>query len=390
MTVQSGLDQIKTISLDYQNKNIALLCHAASIDSSYNHAISIFKATFGEKLKKIFGPQHGLIGNVQDNMIESDHYDHPYFNLPIYSLYSETRIPTDKMLEGIDVIFVDLQDVGCRIYTYIYTTTLLMKKCAELGIEVVILDRPNPIGGNQIEGNILNLNFKSFVGMHPIPTRHGLTIGEVALMANKFWQDPCDLRILEMNNWKREMYFRDTLLPWVLPSPNLATPEAAITFMSTVYYEGTNISEGRGTTISLENLGHPNIEPYSFLESILPKLSHLEGFVLRPCIFQPTFQKHAGVDCGGFQIHVTDKLKFRPWELGQILMREFYHHLGDKFEWKKPPYEYEYDDHPINFINGTDKIKNWIESNGSIEELHQVEQESLAEYNQARNQVLLY
>jgi len=390
MTVQTGLDRLKTISVDYKSQNIALLCHAASVNKELEHSINIFKGVFGDSLKKVFGPQHGLIGNVQDNMIESDHYDHPFFKLPIYSLYSETRTPSEEMLKGIDTIFVDLQDVGCRIYTYIYTTTLLMKKCAELNIKVVILDRPNPIGGVQIEGNILDEHFKSFVGLHPLAIRHGLTIGEIAVMANKLWQSPCDLSVIEMKGWKREMYFRDTGLPWVLPSPNLATPEAAITFVSTVMYEGTNISEGRGTTISLENLGHPAIEPYSFCEEIAPKLKHMNGFKLRPCIFQPTFQKHARVDCGGFQIHVTDREAFVPWELGQVLMREFYHHLGPKFQWTDPPYEYEYDDAPINFINGTDKIKKWIEENGSIDKLHSIANENKDEFLKARAEILLY
>ncbi len=390
MTVLSGLDQLKTISVDYSQQNIALLCHPASVNKDITHAISIFQSIFGDQLKKVFGPQHGLVGNVQDNMIESKHYDHPYFKLPIFSLYSETRVPTDEMLKDIDVIFIDLQDVGCRIYTYIYTMTLVMKECARLGIKVVILDRPNPIGGEQIEGNILDPKFKSFVGLHPLPIRHGLTIGEVALMANKFWQEPCDLKVISMKNWKREMYFRDTHLPWVLPSPNLATPEAALTFIATVLYEGTNISEGRGTTISLENLGHPNIEPFSFLEEIQDKIKHLNGFKLRPCIFQPTFQKHARKDCGGFQIHVTDKFSFRPWELGQILMREFFHKLKSNFKWTEPPYEYEYDDSPINFINGTDKLKSWVENNGELKDLYQVEADRLEAYMAERNQVLLY
>ncbi len=390
MTVKTGLDRLKTISVDYNNQNIALLCHGASVNSELDHSINIFKSVFGDSLKKVFGPQHGLIGNVQDNMIESDHYDHPYFKLPVYSLYSETRTPSTEMLSGIDTIFVDLQDVGCRIYTYIYTMTLLMKKCSDLGIKVVILDRPNPIGGIQVEGNILDEKFKSFVGLHPLAIRHGLTMGEVALMANKYWQKPCELSVIEMIGWKREMYFRDTGLPWVLPSPNLATPEAAITFVATVMYEGTNISEGRGTTISLENIGHPSIEPYSFHEELEPKLTHIDGFKLRPCIFQPTFQKHARVDCGGFQIHVTDREAFKPWELGQCLMREIYHHLGDKFQWTQPPYEYEYDDAPINFINGTDKIKKWIETNGSNKDLDSIAHENKDDFLSKRKEILLY
>ena len=345
MKVYTGLDVLigdKSLQEKFKG-NVALLCNNASCDSTYTHAALKFREIFGSKFVKMFGPQHGFSTDAQDNMIETDHFVHPYFKIPVYSLYSETRVPTDEMLDDINHIFIDLQDVGCRMYTYIYTLTLLLEKCVNRNIEVVVLDRPNPINGIDIEGNILEPEFQSFIGRHPIPVRHGMTMGEVALMHQNLWaKEKANMEVVKMQNWKREMYFEDTKLPWFLPSPNLARTESALTFPTTVLFEGTLFSEGRGTTQSLEIMGHPKIEPYSFYAKHLKnaiKKSILEGFVLRPIIFLPTFHKHKNKVCGGFQIHITNKKTFKPWRTGQFILRELFHHLGDDFEWKKPPYE---------------------------------------------------
>lgn len=372
---------------------IGYLCHAASVTSEIEHGLIALKRVFGDRLIKVFGPQHGFVTDVQDNMVETKHTIHPYFKLQVYSLYSETRIPTAEMLEGLDHVFIDLQDVGTRIYTYIYTMTYMMEACQKAGVQVVILDRPNPIDGATMEGNVLDMRFDSFVGRHPIPVRHALTMAEVALMNKKFWTAPeCNLEIIEMQGWKREMSYEDTALPWVLPSPNLATVEAAYTFVGTVLFEGTNISEGRGTTRSLEIVGHPKIEAFSFhdkLKEVLKK-DKLEGQVLRPLVFLPTFQKHQGLACGGYQIHVTDRKKFEPWRLNQTLCREFYKELGSEFKWKQPPYEYEYDRMPIDLINGTDQLRFWVEKNGSVEDYQAIMKPNQAEYREMRQSVLLY
>ena len=266
--------------------NVALLCHNASVDSNCVHAAFKFKEMFGSKFIKIFGPQHGFSTDAQDNMIETDHLIHPFFKIPIYSLYSETRIPTDEMLEGIDHLFVDLQDVGCRMYTYIYTLTLLLEKCVGKDIEILILDRPNPINGVDVEGNLLEIEFQSFIGRHPIPVRHAMTVGEVARMHQKFWvREKVDLKVIRMQNWKRDMNFTHTKLPWLLPSPNLARAESAFTFPACVLFEGTNLSEGRGTSQPLEIIGHPKIEPFFYYDAHLKKAvekSDLAGFVLSP------------------------------------------------------------------------------------------------------------
>lgn len=394
MKVKTGLD-ILIEDKNLQNKfkgNVALLCHNASIDANYIHAALKFEEIFGSRFIKLFGPQHGFSTDVQDNMIETDHFIHSYFNIPVYSLYSETRIPTNEMLEGIDHFFIDLQDVGCRMYTYIYTLTHILEKCVDKDIQIIVLDRPNPLNGVDLEGNTLDMEFESFIGRHPIPVRHAMTIGEVALMHQTLWaKEKVNLRIIKMQHWKREMFFEDTKLPWLLPSPNLARSESAFTFPSTVIFEGTLLSEGRGTTQSLEIVGHPKIEPYSFYKTHLSNIvknSKLKGFAIRPITFLPTFQKQANKVCGGFQIHVTDKKTFQPWRVGQLMMRELYHHLGNDFEWKKPPYEYNYTHQPIDIINGSDKLRLWVESNEPLDLLNSFE--NLEEYKHQLDEIKIY
>ncbi len=390
----TGLERlINNVELQKSIKgNIAYLCHSASIDSKFNLGANLMQKVFGPRLIKLFGPQHGFVTDVQDNMVETKHYVHPHFKIPVYSLYSETRTPTDEMLLGVDTFVIDLQDVGTRVYTYISTLALIIEKCQKKDIEIVILDRPNPVGGEMIEGTILTPEFKSFVGIYPIPQRHGLTMGEVGLFGRDVLKKDVNLKVIKMENWNRSMFFKDTNLPWVLPSPNLSTMESAITFIGTVLYEGTNISEGRGTTRALEVVGHPKIEPFSFCESLLNKLKKENipmDFNLRPVVFLPTFQKHQGINCGGVHIHPLNK-NFKSWTLGQFLCRELYHHLNDDFKWNDRPYEYEFHKLAIDLINGTDKVRHWVESNGSLEELSKIELIGHKEYENDRRSVFLY
>ncbi len=394
MKVLTGLDILsKNTNLQKKYKGtIALLCNNASIDADYTPAALKFKEMFGDRFIKLFGPQHGFSTDAQDNMIETDHFIHPYLKIPVYSLYSETRIPTDEMLNGINHFFVDLQDIGARMYTYIYSLTLLLEKCSDKNIDIVILDRPNPLNGITLEGNILDLKFSSFIGRHPMPVRHGLTIGEVALMHQKYWSNSsATMEIIKMENWNRSMYYEDTKLPWLLPSPNIARVESTLTFPATVFFEGTNLSEGRGTTQPLEIFGHPKIDSFYFFEKHLKtvvKNSKLEGFNVRPINFLPTFHKHQDSLCGGFQIHVTDKQKFKPWRVGQLMLREMYHYLGEDFQWLNPPYEYNYTQMPIDIINGTDVLRHWVEKKGHLETLIQLE--NLESYIAQSNTVKLY
>lgn len=392
--VRTGIDRLQDENQYKLFKgNVGVLCHSASIDSKLNHTLEIMLKLFGDRVKKVYGPQHGFVTDVQDNMIESDHFTHPYFKLPIYSLYSETRVPTDEMLAGIDHLFVDMQDVGTRIYTYIYTMTHLLEKCANLDIEVIILDRPNPIGGLQTEGNILNTKFASFVGRHELAVRHGMTMAEVALMHQKYFFDKkANLKIIEMDGWKREMYFEDTELPWVMPSPNLPTIEGCIPFVGTVLFEGTNISEGRGTTRSLEIVGHPGIEPWSFKTKLndIFKATELNGFFLRPINFQPTFQKHAGIGCGGYQIHITDRKAFQPWKTCQLILQALVQELGDDFHYKNDPYEYGEDMNPMDMINGDDRYREFYEKNLDYNTLLKLESENQDLFQERRESILIY
>ena len=372
--------------------NIGYLCHAASVDSKYVHGIDLLKEKFGDRLQKLFSPQHGLYAEEQDNMIESDHFFHPFYQLPVYSLYSETRKPTAEMLEGLDCVLIDLQDVGTRIYTFIYTMCLMMEACGEKGIKVIVLDRPNPINGKDIEGNMLDPAFSSFIGLYPMPMRHGLTIGEVAVMANQFWGVDCELEVVKMKGWEREMSFYDTALPWVLPSPNLPTIMGCFVFPGSVLFEGTHLSEGRGTTRSLEIIGSPKLDSFNLHKEIEGEFKKvgLEGFALRPLTFIPTFNKHEGEVCQGYQIHPTDLELFQPWKVGQLLCQKLYQNMGKEFRWKQPPYEYEYELMPIDILNGTDKLRHWVENNGSFDELRAIEAHQCEEYLEYRKEVLLY
>lgn len=373
--------------------NIGYLCHSASIDSQFNSGAVLLQKLFGARLKKLFGPQHGFVTDVQDNMVETTHYIHPYFKIPVYSLYSETRTPTDEMLEGLDTLIVDLQDVGTRVYTYISTLSLIMEKCVGRDLKIVVLDRPNPVGGEMIEGTVLRPDYKSFVGRYPIPQRHSLTMGEVGLYGQKVLKTDCHLEVIKMENWKRSMYWQDTGLPWVLPSPNLPTPEGAITFAGTVLFEGTNISEGRGTTRALEIAGFPGIESFSFCERVLSRMKEeglSEGFNLRPIIFLPTFQKHQGLNCGGVHIHPTINSKFKSWSVSQMLCREFKRELGENFQFHNKPYEYEFHKLAIDLINGTDEVRLWVERLGSLSDLHKIEIQGHDKFNNEKANILIY
>lgn len=392
--VITGLEQFST-DKNVQSKirgRTGLLCHAASITPDFEHAAIHFKNILGKNLVALFGPQHGFVTDVQDNMIESKHFIHPYFKVPVYSLYSETRIPTNEMLEGLDTLVIDLQDVGTRVYTYITTLGLIIDALHKRNIKLVILDRPNPVGGNLVEGNVLEPDWKSFVGHLEMPMRHGLTMGEVAKL--KMLQEKRDVEIdvITMKNWKRDHFYKHTNLPWVNPSPNLPTMEGAITYCGTVLFEGCSVSEGRGTTRSLEIVGAEGIEPFRFADKVkeMMKRFHIEGAVCRPQAFVPTFHKYAGKTCGGVQIQVTDEAKFHSWRLGQVLLRAFKEELGDKFKWSDKPYEYEFSKLAIDFINGTDSLRQWVDSDGSVEKLNQLSSVGMNKYLEQKESCHLY
>jgi uncharacterized protein YbbC (DUF1343 family) len=372
--------------------NIGYLGHSAAVDQDLHLGLETLIKIFGKRLTKAFGPQHGFVTDVQDNMIETVDQKHPYYHIPVYSLYGETRIPTDEMLAGLDTILVDLQDVGTRVYTYITTLSYLMEACADRDIEIVILDRPNPVGGEIWEGPILEKKWRSFVGHHPIPQRHALTMGEVAQLQQKLFCPQTKLRVIKMDGWQRNYHWQDLGRAWINPSPNLPTPESALTFAGTVLYEGTNISDGRGTTRSLEVLGAPQINPFSFAKQAQAVLdaAGISDVYLRPIQFFPMFQKHAQLPCGGVHIHALRPKTFRSWKTGAILLREFYQNTSFAFAWNDKPYEYQYENLAIDFINGGESLRHWVESKGSLEQLEELEKKDWPEYLNLREDILLY
>lgn len=384
-----GLDQlVASPPAGIRNARIGLLCNSASVDSNLVHSRQRLRSAFGNRLKALYSPQHGFFAEKQDNMIESDNRKDPLLDIPVYSLYGQTRIPTEEMFDPIDVLIVDLQDVGTRVYTFIYTLSHCMEAARKFDRKVIIADRPNPIGGNRIEGNCLDPQFSSFVGRYPIPMRHGMTIGELARLFNDAYGINCDLEVIPMRGWDRRMLFADTALVWVAPSPNLPTPVSALVYPGQVIWEGTNISEGRGTTQPFELFGAPFIDPHAIADSL--DREDLQGALLRVVEFEPTSNKWQGSICRGFQIHVQDELRYKPYRTSLALLQAVMRCHGELFEWKQPPYEYEYQKLPIDLILGGPTIRERLAEMVPVGELEAEWQDALSEFDRQRRYFLMY
>lgn len=367
---------------------VGLICNQASVNHKLRHAADILYDHPGIELRALFGPQHGIRGDVQDNMIETEHTVDRETGLPIHSLYSETREPTEAMLQDVDVLVFDMQDVGCRIYTFAYTMANCMVAARKFGKKVIVCDRPNPINGAQVAGNVLEPEQASFVGQFAISTRHGMTLGELARMFNEHFELNCELEVVTMEGWERDFWHDQTDAPWVMPSPNIPTLDSATVFPATVHFEGTQLSEGRGTTRPFELVGAPyvNAEEYARRLNGL----NLSGVFFRSCIFRPTFQKHAGISCGGVQIHVTDRDKFEPVGTGIEMVKLAHDLYPTEFCWKEPPYEYVYDRNPFDVIAGTLSIREAIENGGAVEDMQKKWNEDLDGFKKVRERYLLY
>ena len=353
MPVQLPVDHLAELwPAQFRSARIAALVHPASVSSKLEHTSKILERHNGDlfRIAAFFGPQHGFLGQTQDNMIEWQSYEHPRLGVPVYSLYGEHREPTEAMLKDLDLVVVDLQDVGARYYTFVWTLYLTIRACEKHDIHVLALDRPNPINGVSIEGPALDSNYKSFVGMHPIPIRHGRTIGELARQFHDEAFPNGRLSILPMKNWERAMWFDQTGLPWVMPSPNMPTLDTATVYPGMCLLEGTNISEGRGTTRPFEIVGAPFVDAEEFCREL--NALQLPGIFFRENYFEPTFQKFAGQLCGGAQLHVTNRESFRPFETGVQIIRCLRRMYGDSFQWRKAPYEYERKKSPIEILLG--------------------------------------
>jgi uncharacterized protein YbbC (DUF1343 family) len=371
-----------------RGERVGLICNQASVDHGFRHSADLLKSNSGVKLTALFGPQHGIRGDVQDNMIETPHAEDPSTGLPVFSLYSETREPTASMLEDVDVLVFDMQDVGCRIYTFVYTMANCMRAAKKLGKRVIVCDRPNPVNGTDVAGTVLREEFASFVGQFPLPTRHGMTPGELAQMFNEHWGIGCELEVVRMEGWARELWFDETDAPWVMPSPNIPTLDSATVFPGTVHLEGTQMSEGRGTTRPFELVGAPYIDAVSFAEKL--EALNLPGVTFRSTHFLPTFQKHAGKTCGGVQIHVSDRRRFEPVSAGVAVVKTAYDDYGDQFKWKNPPYEYEFEKNPFDVIAGTDSLRLAIEGGRGLAEIVEGWREGVEEFLGRREKYLLY
>ena len=387
MPVRPGSDALFS-SGRLRGSRVGLVCNHASLDGGFVHVIDKVAAAGGVTLGAIFGPQHGFRSDVQDNMVETPHGDDSRRRVPIYSLYSETREPTADMLRGIDALVIDLQDIGARIYTYIYTMANCLRAGARHGVQVVVCDRPNPIGGTDVEGARLEPGWESFVGQFPIPMRHGMTIGELAKMFNDAFGIGAPLDVVRMEGWTRSMHADETGLPWVMPSPNMPTLDTAMVYPGTVLFEGAMLSEGRGTTRPFELLGAPWIDAERFAAEM--NGLGLPGVHFRPAGFEPTFQKFAKQPCGGCQIHVTDRIAFRSVLTGVALIDMFRRQDPGRFAWRQPPYEYERDKMPIDILAGSDALRKQIEGGVPIREIAASWKDDEAEFERLREGYLMY
>jgi uncharacterized protein YbbC (DUF1343 family) len=388
-TVALGIDRLLDIERRLlAGRRVGVVCNPASVDGLFRHTADRLIGDPDVKVTALFGPQHGFRSDLQDNMIETPHAQDARRHVPVYSLYSDTREPTADMLRDLDVLVVDLQDVGTRVYTYVYTMANCMRAAARHGVHVVVCDRPNPVGGDEIEGSRLDPAFASFVGQFPIPLRHGMTIGELARLFNDEFDIHCSLDVVPLAGWRRAMYYDETGVPWVMPSPNIPTLDSAIVYPGAVLFEGTKLSEGRGTTRPFELIGAPWIDGERLADAMNART--LPGVHFRPVFFEPTFQKHAKQTCGGCQVHVLDRQRFRPVRTAVELIAEFRRQAPDRFAWREPPYEYEHEKQPIDILFGSDSLRQTIDSGKDVGALvagWKTEEES---FRQLRQKYLLY
>lgn len=387
--VNSGIDRFeRMLPKKFHGLKAGLLIHPASVNKKLIHTKDILLKSKKVKVTAFFGPQHGIFGNTQDNMIEWEGFVDKDTGIPVYSLYGKTRKPNAEMLKDIEVLIIDLQDVGARYYTFIWTMALCMEACEEKGIPVIVLDRVNPIGGHLTEGPVLKPEFSSFVGLHPLPVRHGMTIGELALYFKDKFYPKLDLTVIPLKGWRRNQWFDETGLPWVMPSPNMPTLHTATVYPGMCLFEGTILSEGRGTTRPFEIFGAPFIEP----EELVKKLKdfRLKGVVFRPLYFTPTFNKFSGELCGGAQIHVTDREKFKPFKTAVAILLAIHELYPEVKLWRQPPYEYEFEKLPFDILAGSDRLRMDIESGKPLKEMEELWNREVSAFEKVRSRYLLY
>jgi len=387
LRVKLGLETFLAGAKRYAGRRAAFLTHQAAVDHRGRSTLARVRQALPQLVRAVWSPQHGFYGDRQANMIASEDFADPLSGLPVFSLYGEKREPTPEMFAGIDLILVDLVDVGCRVYTYIWSLYLVLKAAAAAGVEVVVFDRPNPLGGERREGNLQRLDHCSFVGLYPLPMRHGLTLGELALYFKTQAGFDGALTIAGMEGWRRRFYFPRTKLFWVLPSPNMPSPATALVYPGQVLLEGTNLSEGRGTTLPFELCGAPYVDPRRLLAEIDKKAA--AGLFLRPTWFTPTFDKWRGRLCGGLQLHVVETQKFTPYYFTLSLLQAVIRLYPEEFSWLKPPYEYEYEKAPIDILTGDPEIRRTLENDGDLEALRASWEPELKHFSDLGDDIIL-
>jgi uncharacterized protein YbbC (DUF1343 family) len=387
--VETGLDQFKKkFWQKYKGKSLGLLANQASVDGNIKHAKDIISDLLPGQLKMIFGPQHGFRGEDQDNMIETDDCLDPVLKIPVISLYGNDKDRLSSMIDTIDLLVIDLQDVGTRVYTFIATMLYSLEAVAKTGKKVLIFDRPNPLGGVVIEGNLLRPELSSIVGPFPLPMRHGMTMGELANLFNNTLKINCDISVIPLKGWTREMLWKDTGLRWVMPSPNMPLAETAMVYPGQVIWEGTNISEGRGTCRPFELFGAPFMNPHKLKKELPPE--DIRGCYLQESYFKPTFNKWKGETCGGFFIHVLDPVAFRPYRTSLALLKTILETHKEHFAWRNPPYEYDFQRLPIDLILGDSSIRTGMESGKDIDEILEGYAEEIEGFLESRRPHLVY
>jgi uncharacterized protein YbbC (DUF1343 family) len=384
---RSGLEQLLARPRLLAGKRVGLIANPTAVTPELTHAALALHSARGVRLRALFGPEHGVWADAQD-LIEVEDSRDPKTGLPVWSLYGRTRVPTAEMLEGLDALLFDVQDVGSRYYTFVYTMLHAMEACAAHGRSLVVLDRPNPLGGLAVDGNVLEPAFRSFVGMHHLATRHGMTVGELALLFRDERRLELDLHVVQMKGWRRAMSFEETGLPWVMPSPNMPTLDTAYVYPGGCLVEGTNLSEGRGTTRPFELVGAPWLDGWALADAM--NRERLPGVRFRAACFTPTFHKHAGQLCGGVFVHVTDRRRF-PAFLAYLLLIEKARKQGPRrFAWRQPPYEYEHVKPPIDILCGTDRVRLSLERGEPVRRLLPQWRSELAAFKRRRAKYLLY
>ena len=390
----SGIDHLLAHPEKYlTGKTVGLIVNHTSLAGDGKHSIEHFKSHSSFTLHSLFAPEHGLYGTAQD-MIHIDDEIDLLSGLKIKSLYgkNETSLAPDlSLLVGIDNLVFDIQDVGARYYTFIYTMANCMTICKEAGIRMVVCDRPNPINGTSVEGNLVGETWRSFVGQYPLPNRHGMTVGELAYLFNDHFNINCDLKVVRMTGWSREMWYDQTGMVWTPPSPNIPNLATATVYPGMCMIEGTMLSEGRGTTLPFEQIGAPFIDPYKLVARLEKDSKLLPGILFRPKYFKPMFQKHAGEVCAGLQFHVTDREKFKPLLTTLVLLRAIAEIYSKQLQWRTEPYEYVNDRLAIDLLYGNEKLRETIfDANFSLTALENSWQEELASFLQHRKQYLVY